>query len=119
MDSVADVTDWVELGHQLDVDPVKLTELQQCGRSSESCREELLIFWARKDERASWEKLVRALDRMDEHLASQKIKEKYMASPPPLVEGILLYDYQYLYEVPYSTCLYCMPPVEVWIFNAH
>lgn len=43
VDSVAGISDWVELAHQLDVDPAKLTELRQCGK-----REELLMFWAKK-----------------------------------------------------------------------
>ena len=84
MDSVAGISDWVELAHQLDVDPAKLTELRQCGK-----REELLMFWAQKDERASWEKLVGALHRMDEPLVAKKIEEKYMDLPPPApVEGM-------------------------------
>ena len=75
--AVEEVSDWRTLGHQLDVDPVKLCELQKADRNPEDCKEELLIFWVKHDRNASWNKLVRALDRMEEQDIAQKIREKY------------------------------------------
>ena len=76
--AVEEVSDWKALGHQLDVNPVKLCELQQSDRNPEDCKEELLIFWVEHDRSASWKKLVRALDRMEEQDIAQRIREKYI-----------------------------------------
>ena len=72
------ITDLKPLGHQLDLDPVKLNELQQGGRSPEQHAEELLVLWQQKDGDPSWEKLARALKRMGEHELARRIGEKHV-----------------------------------------
>ena len=72
------ITDLKPLGHELDLDPAKLNELQQGGGGPEQHAEELLVLWQQKDGDPSWEKLARALKRMGEHEMSRKIVEKHV-----------------------------------------
>ena len=85
VDAVMDVSDWAELGCQIDVDLGKLHELQQSGQSPDRCRKELLLFWVKKDKRASWTKLSQALERMGEVKMTRVIKEKYCQ---PSIQGM-------------------------------
>ncbi len=80
--AVCTVSDWKELGHQIDYNPIKLVRLLNSGQSSDKCREEMVADWARQSG-ASWEKLARALDRMDEKELAEKIRHDY-DPPPPL-----------------------------------
>ncbi len=79
------VDDWTELAHQINYDPTKLQRLQNSGQSSDKCREEIVADWARQSG-ASWEKLARALDRMDEKELAETIRHDYNP-PPPLCKN--------------------------------
>ncbi len=72
--------EWKELAHQIDYDPIKLTRLQSSGYSPEKCREEVVTDWARQGD-ASWMKLARALDRMNEAHLAEEIRRQYLPSP--------------------------------------
>ena len=64
--AVSYIEKWQELGHQLNVDPEKLSNLFKSGRSGAECRDEMMAYWERHNKDASWEKLARALKRMGE-----------------------------------------------------
>ena len=83
LDIVSGVADLKPLGHQLDLDPVKLNELQQGGGSPEQRAEELLMLWQRKDGDPSWEKLARALTRMGELEMARRIREEHVPCHSP------------------------------------
>ena len=78
MSATTDVRDWQALAQMLDYDPIHQQELQTSGRNPDLCRKEMLTTWARKDQRASWEKLTEALDRMKQDQVAQKIREEFI-----------------------------------------
>ena len=78
VDSITDVDNWELLAFQLDFDPVKLQELQTSNRNPDHCKKEMLTLWAKNDERACWEKLVEALNQMQQHSAVKRIREEFM-----------------------------------------
>ena len=80
MDVLTSISDWEELGHQLQVCPVKMSQLVQRGGDTEHCREEVVQEWL-KDKTASWEKLCRALERMGNVESVQLIKQRYISNP--------------------------------------
>ena len=80
MDVLTSISGWEELGHQLQVCPVKMSQLVQRGGDTEHCREEVVQEWL-KDKTASWEKLCRALERMGNVESVQLIKERYISNP--------------------------------------
>ncbi len=75
--AVRSVEKWQELGHQLNISPERLCNLFNSGRSGAECRDEMVAYWEKHDNDASWEKLARALARMGEiKLAEGIIKEQ-------------------------------------------
>ena len=74
MEVVAGVSDWEELGRQLGVSPVKISQLVEDGGEAEHCREEMMLEWLKEDKTASWEKLSRALKLMGNEAEVQIIK---------------------------------------------
>ena len=81
------VSDWEELGHQLQVCPVKMCQLVQRGGDPEHCREEMVLEWLKEGKTASWEKLCRALEHMGNVESVQMIKDRYISNPDSLCEG--------------------------------
>ena len=74
--AVKSVEKWQELGHQLNISPEMLSNLFNSGQSGAECRDEMVAYWEKHDNDASWEKLARALARMGENqLAEGIIKE--------------------------------------------
>ena len=71
------VSEWKELGQQLNIDPEKLLQLSQCGRDPDYCREQVVTEWLKGDKGASWEKLCRALEQMGREVL--KIREQYIS----------------------------------------
>ena len=76
--AVKDIERWQELGHQLDISPEKLSELLNSGQSGDECRDEMMAYWVKHDNDASWEKLARALMRMGENKLAEKIIDEHM-----------------------------------------
>ena len=76
--AIKDVERWQELGHQLDINPEKLSELLNSGRSGAECRDEMIAYWEKHDNDASWEKLARALVRMGENNLAEKIIDEHV-----------------------------------------
>lgn len=76
--AVKSVDRWQELGHQLDIDPEKLSELLNSGKGVAECREEMIAYWEKHDEGASWEKLARALSRMGENQLAERFINEYV-----------------------------------------
>ena len=75
--AIKSIEKWQELGHQLNINPEKLSNLFNSGRSGAECRDEMMAYWEKHDDAASWEKLARALARMGENqLADRIIKEQ-------------------------------------------
>ena len=75
--AVRTIEKWQELGHQLNINPEKLSNLFNSGWSGAECRDEMIAYWEKHDNDASWEKLARALVRMGENqLAERIIKER-------------------------------------------
>ena len=75
--AVKSVEKWQELGHQLNISPEMLSNLFNSGQSGAECRDEMVAYWEKHDNDASWEKLARALARMGENqLAERIIKER-------------------------------------------
>ena len=74
--AIKSIEKWQELGHQLNINPEMLSNLFNSGRSGAECRDEMIAYWEKHDNDASWEKLTRALVRMgDNQLADRIIKE--------------------------------------------
>ena len=80
MDALRGVKKWKELGHQLNINPEKLSILFNSGRSEEECRDEMISYWKKYDNDTSWEKLVRALLRIGENKLAEKIIEEQALS---------------------------------------
>ena len=76
--AVKDIERWQELGHQLDVSPEKLSELLNSGWSGAECRDEMITYWEKHDNDASWEKLARALARIGENKLAEKIIDEHV-----------------------------------------
>ena len=75
--AVRSIEKWQELGHQLNINPEKLSNLFNSGWSGAECRDEMIAYWEKHDNDASWEKLARALVGMGENqLAEIIIKEQ-------------------------------------------
>ena len=74
--AVKSIEKWQELGYQLNINPEMLSKLFNSGQSGAKCRDEMVAYWEKHDNDASWEKLARALARMGENqLAERIIKE--------------------------------------------
>ena len=74
--AVKSIEKWQELGNQLNINPEMLSKLFNSGQSGAECRDEMVAYWEKHDNDASWEKLARALARMGENqLAEVIIKE--------------------------------------------
>lgn len=65
---LVEVLDWNQLGVNLDMKPHKLKEIERNKRGLiGDCRLAFIDLWLRTDVTASWEKLIEALRKMDEH----------------------------------------------------
>ena len=71
--AVRSIEKWQELGHQLNINPEMLSNLFKSGRSGAECRDEMMTYWEKHDNDASWEKLARALMRMGENQLAETI----------------------------------------------
>ena len=71
--AVKSIEKWHELGHQLDIDPEKLSEWRNSGKSGAECRDEMITHWEKHNEGASWEKLAQALSRMGENQLAEEV----------------------------------------------
>ena len=71
--AVKSIEKWQELGHQLSINPEMLSNLLNSCRSGAECRDEMIAYWEKHDNSASWEKLAHALVRMGETLLAEKI----------------------------------------------
>ena len=80
--AVGDVEKWQELGHQLNIDPEKLSNLLKSGHSGAVCRDEMIAYWEKHDKSASWEKLALALYRIGENRVAEKILTNQPRHPP-------------------------------------
>ena len=76
--AVKSIEKWQELGHQLNINPEKLSNLFKSGRSGAECRDEMIAYWEKHDNDASWEKLARALSRMGEDQLAVRIIKEHM-----------------------------------------
>ena len=76
--AVKSIEKWQELGHQLNVHPDKLSELLNSGNSVAECRDEVIAYWEKHDEDASWEKLGHALSRMGENQLADRIIDEHV-----------------------------------------
>ena len=74
--AVKSVKKWQELGHQLNISPEMLSNLFNSGQSGAECRDEMVAYWEKHDNDASWEKLARALARMGENQLAERIIEE-------------------------------------------
>ena len=77
---LTDVSDWYTLGLNLGV---RETELQQIQSSypTEGCRrwkQETISHWLRQTPSASWENVVKALQKMGENKVAEKIELQYI-----------------------------------------
>lgn len=65
---LVEVIDWNQLGVNLDMKSHKLKEIDKNKRGhTGDCRLALVDLWLRTDVYASWEKLIEALRKMEEH----------------------------------------------------
>ena len=74
--AVKSVEKWQELGHQLNISPEMLSNLFNSGQSGAECRDEMVAYWEKHDNDASWEKLARALARMGENQLAERLIEE-------------------------------------------
>ena len=80
--AVSCIKKWQELGHQLSIDPGKLSDLFKSGRSGAECRDEMMTHWESHNKDASWEKLARALKRMGEYQLADSILHEHGVHVP-------------------------------------
>lgn len=74
-----EVENWYQLGVNLELKTFKLTEIRHNrGLNLVSCRIALIDLWLRCDVNASWEKLVRALEEMEEDVVVNKIQKMFI-----------------------------------------
>ena len=76
--AVKSIEKWQELGHQLNVHPDKLSKLLNSAKSVAECRDEVIAYWEKDDEDASWEKLGSALSRMGENQLADRIIDEHV-----------------------------------------
>jgi hypothetical protein len=83
--AVKSIEKWQELGNQLDINSEMLSKLFNSGRSGAECRDEMVAYWEKHDNDASWEKLARALARMGENQLAEGIIKEHTLSKETLV----------------------------------
>lgn len=85
LNALKGVSDWVELGIQLDVEMQQIKEIEDQYRYSPRCKIELLGYWLTNEHEPSWDKLVTALKNMDKRSIARKITTRFLQprhSPP-------------------------------------
>lgn len=71
MNQLAEVSEWELLGSNLGIKKHKLNEIKEERRGKAShCRMDMLDYWLRSDVKASWLKLVQALEKMEGEYAA-------------------------------------------------
>ena len=80
------LTDWYDLGLQLDIEDHWLEKFSSENQRIEKCKLAMLQFWLQSDEEASWEKLISALREMNQNRLATEIQKKYQMSSRPLSE---------------------------------
>lgn len=78
---LSNLSKWQILGQKLGVDSERLAGLELSGKDPSQCMEEVIVLWVKKDHGASWEKLAHALDQMEEHEISRRIKDTCTPQP--------------------------------------
>ena len=84
--AVKNIEKWQELGHQLNINPEMLSNLFKSSRSGAECRDEMIAYWEKHDNDASWEKLARALSRMGENQLTERIIKEHALSIEALTQ---------------------------------
>ena len=75
------VVNWHSLGVKLGVEDHELTTIERDFRGdSVSCKHKMLSRWLRNAKHPTWQAVVDALRRMEEHAVASKISEKYCSS---------------------------------------
>ena len=78
VNAVKDVTNWKDLGLQLDLEESTLALIaSQYGVSANDCRREMLSTWLKFDPKASWEKLACALTAIGENVVAANVRSQY------------------------------------------
>lgn len=74
-----DLTDWERLGDKLELRSSRLKEIYQDAFHKGTIRQktEMIDFWLRSDTEATWEKLCRALEEMDENVLARDIRRYF------------------------------------------
>ena len=80
------LTDWYDLGLQLDIEDHCLEKFLSENHAIEERKRAMLRFWLQSDEEASWEKLLLALREMKQHCLAKEIEKKCRMSSSTLSE---------------------------------
>lgn len=76
---LVEVLDWNQLGINLDLKTYKLQEIAKNKQGEVgACRLAFIDLWLRSDVHASWERLVEALEKMDERAVVGRIREEFL-----------------------------------------
>lgn len=71
------VTDWETLGGKLGISDSKIKEISLDFRGNNHQKCEMIGFWLKSDTSATWEKLCKALEQMDENVLAKQIRKDF------------------------------------------
>ena len=72
------VVDWFGLGTQLDITNSRLKKIRLDNDSEDGRRREMIVSWLYGDPEASWEKLSKALVRVDHRVLAERIDREIL-----------------------------------------
>ena len=73
-----DVVDWYGLGTQLEISDSRLKKIQRENDTEDRRRHEMIVTWLFGDPEASWEKLSKALERVNHRVLADKIDREIL-----------------------------------------
>ena len=72
------VVDWFGLGTQLDITDSRLKKIRLENDTEDGRRRDMIVSWLHGDPEASWEKLSKALVRIDHRVLAEKINKEIL-----------------------------------------
>ena len=86
--ALREVSDWQDLGIQLDIQYHELQKFVSEHQTTEERKRAMLQFWLDDDTNASWKKVISALSEMQLNRVAEEIKRKYQLPPTTWSEDV-------------------------------
>ena len=86
--ALREVSDWQDLGIQLDIQYHELQKFVSEHQTTEERKRAMLQFWLDHDTKASWKKVISALSEMQLNRVAEEIKRKYQLPPRTWSEDV-------------------------------